>query len=114
MNRAVAIYLNDTKNSQDVIKFLQGFKKGSKQIRKIFLGNTTLTESVAISFSEVVGLPVNDYKNFGTQIKLWDMSCLTNNFREFLFKFFHNRLGLNTRVSHFTEKTRWCTFCNLV
>ena len=34
--------------------------------------------------------------------------------REFIFKFYNNKLGLNTRTSHFGGDTRDCTFCSLL
>jgi hypothetical protein len=51
---------------------------------------------------------------FSSSLSFWGLSCLLNTLREFIFKFFHNRLGLNTRVSHFVETSRWCTICNVV
>ena len=43
---------------------------------------------------------------------LWGIHWLKNRVREFLFKFFNNKLGLNTRVSHFVEDfDRSCDLC---
>jgi len=45
---------------------------------------------------------------------LWNTQAFSNRQRTFLFKFFNNFLGLNTRISHFVENTsRSCTFCVL-
>jgi hypothetical protein len=47
------------------------------------------------------------------QINLqWSRVFYPNKLREFIFKFYNNLLGLNTRVSHFNrEIARACTFC---
>jgi hypothetical protein len=42
------------------------------------------------------------------------MYCLPNDFREFLFQFFNNRLPLKYRIANFTDSDKWCTFCSLV
>jgi hypothetical protein len=45
---------------------------------------------------------------------VWNNSGLTNRFKTFLFKFFNNLLGINTRISHFVpDATRKCTFCTV-
>ena len=44
----------------------------------------------------------------------WTLPYLSNRFREFIFKFFNNKLGLNTRTSHFLNTDRRCTFCKLI
>jgi hypothetical protein len=48
------------------------------------------------------------------QYSLWNKYAFKNDFRDFLFKFYNNFLGLNTRVSHFVQNfSRNCTFCTL-
>jgi hypothetical protein len=45
---------------------------------------------------------------------LWCNTWLPNKYRDFIFKFTNNMLGLNTRIAHFTDRTdRRCTFCVL-
>ncbi len=47
-------------------------------------------------------------------ISLWNSQGLTNRSKVFLFKFFNNILGINTRLSHFVPNhSRGCTFCSL-
>jgi len=58
------------------------------------LGNETISESISC---------------------IWNYNFLPNRMREFVFKFFNNILGINTRVSHFNnDHSRVCTFCHLV
>jgi hypothetical protein len=44
--------------------------------------------------------------------KDWNTGGLNNRVRTFIFKFYNNLLGLNTRLSHFVvNQNRGCTFC---
>jgi hypothetical protein len=48
------------------------------------------------------------------QITVWSMGGFSNRARVFLFKFYNNILGLNTRISHFVpDQSRACTFCSI-
>jgi hypothetical protein len=75
------------------------------------------------------GFKINQSKFFGTfhnltqvilpsdkilnsRISMWNTNGLTNRARTFLFKFYNNLLGLNTRLSHFViNQSRNCAFC---
>jgi len=55
--------------------------------------------------------PTNDI--VGTWLGLWNTGGISNRIKTFLFKFYNNLLGLNTRVSHFVAtQSRACTFCD--
>jgi hypothetical protein len=55
--------------------------------------------------------PTNDI--VGTWLGLWNTGGISNRIKMFLFKFYNNLLGLNTRVSHFVAaQSRACTFCD--
>jgi hypothetical protein len=76
------------------------------------------------------GFKINQSKFFGTfhnltqvtlppdkilnsRISIWNTNGLTNRARTFLFKFYNNLLGLNTRLSHFVaNQSRNYTFCS--
>ena len=46
-------------------------------------------------------------------ITMWNVSGIFNRTRVFIFKFYNNILGLNSRVSHFVPNVnRACTFCD--
>jgi hypothetical protein len=107
------------KKNISIETFLLGFKKGSKKIRKLLTGTADeLLNKVWQPFSEIAGIPVPVPVlvpvNFPFTLSLWNLNCLPNNFKDFLFKFFHNRLGLNARTANFVDQTKWCTFCTLV
>jgi hypothetical protein len=66
------------------------------------------------TFATVSGstIPINAV--YGSIISVWSNSAISNRFRTFLFKFYNNILGLNTRVSHFgTNVSRNCTLCSI-
>ncbi len=47
------------------------------------------------------------------RISMWNCTGLTNRLKTFIFKFYNNLLGLNTRLSHFViNQSRGCTFCH--
>ena len=65
-----------------------------------------------VSFFTLVRLPVPNKEIIETVLGLWNTGGLNNRIRTFIFKFYNNLLGLNTRLSHFVaNQTRGCTFC---
>ncbi len=74
------------------------------------LSNQKVTEN----FLEVSGTVFPGERQYGSVISLWNAQGLTNRSKVFLFKFFNNILGINTRLSHFVPNhPRGCTFCVL-
>jgi hypothetical protein len=104
-----------TGKSTGLEQFFGSFKKGSKKCRQILnTGKIAQIIPVKEAFeSKIVGLVI-DPKTFSNGLALWSMFCLPNGLREFSFNFYHNRIKTNTRASHYTEITRWCTFCTIV
>jgi hypothetical protein len=103
------------KKSRTLAEFFACFKKGSKQCRKILLyTNDTGLDRVMYAFLDISRANVDDAITFKSSIGLWNVNCIPNGLREFIFQFYHNRLPLNTRVSNFADISRWCTFCNIV
>jgi hypothetical protein len=107
--------------------FFSGTLKGSKRNRNILM--TTLNfrcnkvMSCAENFSRVAGLqlpvdpgldPDADPGPDWTALSLWAYSLLPNDFREFLYKFYFNKLGVNDRVANFADIGKQCTFCEIV
>jgi hypothetical protein len=81
-----------------------------KKRKKVELANQKVTEK----FLEVSGTVFPGEKQYGSVISLWNAQGLTNRSKVFLFKFFNNILGINTRLSHFVPNhSRGCTFCTL-
>jgi hypothetical protein len=97
--------------------FLKTFEKGSRSFRNVLVQNNIKglkienLNSVQTFFSLMEVPTVNESllrKLWGA----WSKSGLGNRTREFLFKFFNNRLGLNARVYHFVENIQAeCSLC---
>jgi hypothetical protein len=97
--------------------FFQGLQKGSRKIRLVF------------EFSKVSGLngsrncPLKNFSNIGSENypsrdvvnsvnSRWNKSYYGSEMRTFLFKFYHNTLGLNYRVHNINpDREETCTFC---
>jgi hypothetical protein len=82
-----------------------------KKRRKTFeLRNQGATET----FLNITGAKFPGEKQYGNSISIWNGQGITNRIKVFLFKFFNNILGINTRLSHFVpNQTRGCTLCSL-
>jgi exonuclease III len=97
--------------------FFMGFKKGSKQLRKILLTSKVEKKPVSTrnhtkTYFRLIGEPVAELSTIKQIFSDWGPSYLPNSVREFILKFTSNILGLNVRISHFVEgATRHCTFC---
>jgi hypothetical protein len=105
--------------SLDLLDFFKSYKKGSKGKRKIITANKTQDVSklrCIVSFGNINGITIADIgeAQIKRQIGLWACSFLKNELREFIFKFYNNSLGINTRISHFVDNvSRNCTFCTI-
>jgi hypothetical protein len=103
------------KKSTSMAEFFAGFKKGSKQCRKVLqkIDNSGF-DTVMESFLNINNLNSIEKQIFSSSLGLWNLHCIPNGLREFIFKFYHNRLPLNHRISNYTDVSRWCTFCNII
>ena len=123
LRAALLFFLSDNKpnissKGRALPEFFTSFKKGSKICRKILMGpsnnfnnwDTTTT----ISFFNICGVPVPDSDTLESVLPLWTINAIPNQLHEFIFKFFNNKLGNNTRTSHFGGSTRFCKFCSIV
>jgi hypothetical protein len=108
--------INGIGTGTSLVSFFGRFKKGSKKFRKFLQDrgpdNAIMGLTVVKTFQRVSNVVINDSKTFKTLHGLWDNKGLSNQVREFAFKFFNNILGLNTRVSHFNNtRDRKCELC---
>jgi hypothetical protein len=72
------------------------------------------TQGTTVTFLQITGTEFPGEKQYGNIVSLWNSQGLPNRIRVFLFKFFNNILGINTRLSHFVpNQSRGCTFCLL-
>jgi hypothetical protein len=117
-------YKNATKNffkpADKIITvetFFQGIRKGSKKIRLVF------NSSKLAVLNGYKNCPIKNFSHIGgEQYPLrnvinsvnsrWNKSYYGSEMRTFLFKLYHNTLGLNYRVHHINpEREETCTFC---
>jgi hypothetical protein len=94
-------------------------KKPGKKMRSLFLRKRRKafelrTQGATETFLNVSGASFPGEKQYGTVISIWNGQGITNRVKVFLFKFFNNILGINTRLSHFVpNQMRGCTFCSI-
>ena len=114
---------NRLKNSspvEDSIEdFFGSFKKGSKSCRKFLVKELGKKNDVkkfpnVLTFYTLIRLEIPDANTIGNFLSLWNLTFIPNKLRDFIFKFYNNRLGINTRTSHFGGNTRNCTFCTIL
>jgi len=117
--RAKKINAKSDGTTVNIGTFLNKFRKGSRQIREVLakkqLNKVTLKHQKTVkTFFRLIGIPIFEDSLLMKVLPIWNRIYLPNRMREFLFKFFNNCLGINTRLSHFIENPdRRCTFCKL-
>jgi hypothetical protein len=63
------------------------------------------------TFFNITDIPYIGNEKFARVVSLWNISGFTNREKSFIFKFYNNILGINTRTSHFAANpTRACFF----
>ena len=118
LRQALALAENNSTISekpQSIGSFFVSYKKGFKLCRRV-LGRVDPAKALSKlqslkTFFFLIDEQTPEYKTAFSFLPLWNSSGLPNRLREFLFKFFNNQLGLNTRISHFVGGSRGCTFC---
>ncbi len=94
-------------------------KKPGKKIRSTLTNyrkkNFKIKEAQStVTFMRASGLTFTDPVSYGIRISLWGTRGVSNRIKTFLFKYFNNILGINTRLSHFVaNRNRGCTFCKI-
>jgi hypothetical protein len=124
--KSLNLYVNRIRvnqlNNGTSVSFHQEYgtlKKPGKKLRKLL---TTRRQKpfnfedqlTTRTFLNLTGLEFPNLKNYGICTSLWNRNGLSNRFKTFLFRFYNNILGLNTRLSHFVPNiSRKCTFCEI-
>jgi hypothetical protein len=73
-----------------------------------------LKQSQSVTFSRITGTELPTADDMGSMVSLWSKNGLNTRVKTFLFKFYNNLLGINTRVSHFDNSVdRRCTICKI-
>jgi hypothetical protein len=66
-----------------------------------------------VTFLRITETEYDNGSNHSERMALWKKNGINNRMKTFIFKFFNNLLGINTRLSHFVDNwSRKCTFCN--
>jgi hypothetical protein len=96
--------------------FINRFKKGSKNFRKIFTrvnNKVVLHKSRQVrTFCRLIDCNVPEPCRVQNLFTAWNNGFYPCHFRVFLFKYYNNILGINSRVAHFNNAIDGgCTFC---
>jgi hypothetical protein len=111
-------YYKEGEKSLSILQFMGTFKKGSKYFRKIISQwdprmNLEKTAQVK-TFLQLIDFREPSTVRLRALYTSWNNYYFNSNIRVFLFKYYNNILGLNSRVSHFNPDIDGaCTFCSL-
>ena len=103
--------------SASLLFFVKNPAKGSKKYRKILTEGGKKVQNikelpVVVGFYNLLQMAKPDVTQLGRMHCMWSFNFLAIRTREFIFKFYNNSLGLNTRISNFVENIdRSCAFC---
>jgi hypothetical protein len=92
-------------------------KNPGKKIRAWFTKKKNLAFDIKkakffVTFQSLTQVAVPNKGILENRISMWNRNGLNNRIRTFVFKFYNNLLGLNTRLSHFViDQSRQCAFC---
>jgi hypothetical protein len=105
--------------SVPVRNFLNNFKKGSKRIRNVITDkkySDNILPALINNYCNIADVQSDVQSDFFSNVPwfCWSLPFLANDFREFLYKYFYNKLGINSRTFHFGGETKNCTFCTIV
>ncbi len=110
---------NNDGSKKTLISIFGKIKKPGAKIRECIVKKRKkqfelLKQSQIVTFSRITltDLPTNE--ELGEVISLWSKNGFNTRIKTFLFKFYNNLLGLNTRVSHFDNSVDCsCTVCKI-
>jgi hypothetical protein len=115
---ALRKYFKVGKDETSISEFFRSFKKGSKKFRIIMSGTvseqTVKTGTQVRTFLRTIKEECPIFARLRSLYSNWNVSFLNSSIREFIFKFYNNILGLNSRVAHFNvEVNAGCTYCSI-
>jgi hypothetical protein len=120
LNHYVRRLKPNERNNGSSISIFEEFgilKKPGKKMRTTLVKKKRKTfehreQASTTTFLQITGSVFPGEKSYGTLISLWNSQGLKNRTKVFLFKFFNNILGINTRLSHFVPNhPRGCSLC---
>jgi hypothetical protein len=116
VNRLTVNNLND--GSSVSIREELGIKKPGPKIRKLLTKRRKKPfdlekQTTCKTFFNITGITYVGNDDFSKIVAVWTWAGFSNRQKSFLFKFYNNLLGLNTRTSHFgANVSRVCFFCS--
>jgi hypothetical protein len=111
-------YFKEGEKSLTLNDFMNTFKKGSKYFRKIIScwnPKYSLEKTKQVwTFLQLIDCHEINTVRLRNLHTGWSHPHYNSSIRVFLFKYYNNILGLNSRVSHFNaDINEACTFCNI-
>ena len=121
---ALRFYKNSRRNAetlptQSIDFFLKTFQRGSKPFRRILtnvkVNNLKIESTNSVrTFFTLVDVPIPSNKILKNVWGAWNRTFFGNRCREFLFRFYNNILGINSRVAHFVPGFEAeCSLCSV-
>jgi hypothetical protein len=97
-------------------KFVTKFKKGSKHFRMTIdkassRGESCTDLSIVHTYAKITLNNIPEEKNVKIILGSWNLSYLTNNLREFIYKCRQNTLRTGDRLAHIISVDGLCFFC---
>jgi hypothetical protein len=117
VNRINANRLNDGSSTRLYEEL--NIKKPGPKIRKLLVKRRKKSFDISKqittkTFFRITGIDYIGNDCFAEILPIWTWSGFSNRQKDFIFKYYNNLLGLNTRTWHFAANgTRNCTFCSL-
>jgi hypothetical protein len=99
--------------------YMKTFQKGSRPLRNVMMHFDLKKADIAkvntvVSFFEIIELQMLPPEHLKMVWGMWGNSSFGNRCREFIFKFYNNILGLNSRVAKFVQNhPSECTLCTV-
>jgi hypothetical protein len=96
--------------------FVMKFKKGSKHFRTTIdkassRGESCTDLSIVRTYAKITLNTIPDEKNIKMILGSWNLTYLTNNLREFIYKSRQNTLRTSDRLAHIIVVDGHCFFC---
>jgi hypothetical protein len=108
-------YYNEKDKAMSLSEFFGTIKKGSKKFRTVLQKqkNVKIKFKCPIkNYAKIVEIPDPEQTTARALNSRWQKSYYGSEIKTFLFKLYHNTLGVNGRVSHYNhEKSPACSFC---
>ncbi len=109
-------YYRPDSNSTSIRAFMMSFKKGTKNFRKV-IDTPDRVQYIVMSTQAKTFLKTTETTEPSAQrlkslFSNWNLHYLCSGIRVFIFKYYSNILGLNSRIAHFNREVyAGCTFC---